>query len=301
MAAPIVIRSTDLGAPVLSGVEGSLSAIIRYAAPLLGWDIIFDAGTKIVIRAKTGSRLFVRIDDTLARGGLAPRFAEVRAYESMTDIDTGLGLVGPSYLTKSYDVNTTPREYLIVGDGTYISMVNAFRGATWAAIVYGGYWGFGDGERVFPFIDYSAFMLFGGPDNATYLTNHLVYGDLYAAKNIFYLHRSIDGTLLNVPSALVVNAAASASRLGAVAYTGKPAYPYKGQLLLGRPVTGQGSSTSTGLPHTYVPGLFDPLHVSGLITGEVITDGTDTYFPVIHQTNNIYGYALIKIAGEFRS
>lgn len=301
MAAPIVIRSTDLGAPVLSGVEGSLAAIIRYAAPLLDWDIIFDAGTKIVIRAKTGSRLYVRINDTAARGGSAPRIAEVRAYESMSNIDTGAGLVGPSYLSKSDEANTNSREYIIVGDGTFFSMCHCFFEPTWTDYAYNGsYWGFGDGIKAFPFIDYSPFVLFGGADNTAFPKN-LIYVNLYGTKSAFFLHRSVDGSQLNVPSALIANSGMSLSYLGYTVHTGKPVYPYNGQLLLGQPVTGQGSDNASGLIHTYIPGLYDPLHSSGFTTASEIVSDSDTYFPFRYTYNSSYGCGLLKLTGDFRS
>lgn len=128
MSAATIIKSTDANVPVLSGTEGSLAALIRYIAPRLGWEIMFDNGPVIVIRPqsyKGGQALLYRFDDRAARGGAAPRVAEVRAYESMSDINTGGGLVGPVYLHKSYYANTTGYTYSVIGD-TYGFFINSY-------------------------------------------------------------------------------------------------------------------------------------------------------------------------------
>lgn len=119
MSAATIIKSTDANVPVLSGTEGSLAALIRYIAPILGWEIMFDNGPVIVVRPqsyKGGHVLLYRFDDRAARGGEAPRIAEVRAYESMPDIDLGSGLVGPVYMHKSPMIGTTAQPYIIIGD-----------------------------------------------------------------------------------------------------------------------------------------------------------------------------------------
>ena len=120
MSAATVLTSAMSEMPALSGSGGSLASLIRYIAPILGWSIEFDNSTDIiVIKPQSyggGQALFYRIDDRAARGGAAPRVAEVRAYESMSDINTGAGLVGPGYIHKSYYANTTGYLYTIAGD-----------------------------------------------------------------------------------------------------------------------------------------------------------------------------------------
>ena len=120
MSAATVLTSAMSGVPALSGSGGSLAALFRYIAPILGWSIEFDNGTDIiVIRPQSyrgGQALFYRIDDRAARGGAAPRVAEVRAYESMSDINTGAGLVGPAYIQKSPTADTVSCPYTVAGD-----------------------------------------------------------------------------------------------------------------------------------------------------------------------------------------
>lgn len=119
MSAATVITSSMPNVPVLSGTEGSLAVLIRYIAPILGWEIMFDNGPVIVVRPqsyKGGQSLLYRFDDRAARGGAAPMVAEVRAYESMSNINTGAGLVGPVYVHKSHTADSVARTYVIAGD-----------------------------------------------------------------------------------------------------------------------------------------------------------------------------------------
>lgn len=87
---------------------------------------MFDNGPVIVIRPqsyKGGHALLYRFDDSAARGGSAPRVAEVRAYESMSNISTGAGLVGPAFLHKAFYNTIQSSPYTIIGDqyGFYIA------------------------------------------------------------------------------------------------------------------------------------------------------------------------------------
>lgn len=137
MTVAIVVTSAMPNVPVLSGTEGSLVSLMRYLASALGWDIIYDANNKIVIRPqpyKNGQALFFRINDRADRGGSAPRVAEIRAYESMSDIDTGAGLVGITFIHKSYYASTAAQKYYVIGDshGFFFSG-NAYRTITYDA------------------------------------------------------------------------------------------------------------------------------------------------------------------------
>lgn len=298
MAAPIVIKHTDSGVPQLSGAEGTFASILRYAAALLDWDIPFDSGTKIVLRAKTGQRLFYRVDDRSARGGNAPYSAKIEAYESMSDIDTGSGYVGPVYCTKSDAANTDSRAWLISGDATYINFASNYRNSSWGVVTYGGvYCGFGDGVSVFPGITASTALLCGCSD-AIYDSNTWALfskiEDSYYRNR--YMHRDISGANINVNAQLSHNSPFDCSLFGHVGKTNLPTYPYEGNLLLSRPVLG-----GLSFPQAFIPGLFNPLHKDGLLEGVVISDGTDTYFTVKCFYNSTYGAFLLKTGGEFRS
>lgn len=95
---------------------GTISAKL---APL-GFAKSFSGTNKAVYRSAdvTGTRMSLRVDDTGTTN------ARVVGYESMTDVDTGLGpfptaaqLSGGRYWPKSGAANTTARPWTIVGDG----------------------------------------------------------------------------------------------------------------------------------------------------------------------------------------
>jgi len=96
---PSIYTSTDAGAPQLTGQAGSLLALLRAvlvngystgatAKAPLGWTQEFSGTNKAVFRNNptTGSGYRLRIDDTQARE------ARMRAYTTMTNVDTGTGV-----------------------------------------------------------------------------------------------------------------------------------------------------------------------------------------------------------------
>lgn len=203
MTVPIIINYQDPGVPTLSGTEGSLSALLRYAAPLLGWDIIYDSGLIIVIRPKSykgGQQLYYRFDDRAARGGVAPRIAKVQAYESMSGIDTGVNLVGPTYVHKSYYTNTTAQPYRIIGDqyGMYLFMPTVYNNTTTPTNVH--YFGFSNAI----FNTQVPVCIVGGSSDSAAIDGYSMIGYEYMlisdplssyATNRLYIHRDTQGSL----------------------------------------------------------------------------------------------------------
>jgi hypothetical protein len=81
----------DIGAPVLTPSLGGIINVLKkvlvegYGDKAgLGWEIVFEQAEKIVFRNK-GTRMFVRFDHSVTNYQVF-----TRAYESMSDIDTGL-------------------------------------------------------------------------------------------------------------------------------------------------------------------------------------------------------------------
>lgn len=97
---PTIYRFNDPGAPSLSGQPGALAALLdavlvdgygvgEAAKPPLGWERKFLSPNKRVYRNNpiSGTGYFLRLDDSNAQYGL------LRGFESMTDVDSGVGLV----------------------------------------------------------------------------------------------------------------------------------------------------------------------------------------------------------------
>ncbi|WP_445391528.1 hypothetical protein [Stenotrophomonas muris] len=101
---PVVYRSTDPGAPVLNGQAGSLLALLNAilvtgygdgasSKPGAGWTRPYASSSVQVFRnsATTGSGTYLRVCDDASAATLSTGcLAQVFAYSSMSDIDTGV-------------------------------------------------------------------------------------------------------------------------------------------------------------------------------------------------------------------
>lgn len=124
---PTVYRSTDPGAPVLSGTAGSFAALMDAvlvdgygtgpdAKPGLGWVRAFSEGHKRAYQnslADGGTGMFWRIDDGYAR------YVECSGYHVMSSIDNGVDPFGNTSNAwgKSVTADSTAREWVVVGNG----------------------------------------------------------------------------------------------------------------------------------------------------------------------------------------
>lgn len=145
---PTVYRSTDPGAPVLSGTAGSFAALMDAvlvngygtgpdAKPGLGWVRAFSDGHKRAYQnslADGGTGMFWRIDDSNAQ------YVLNSAFHSMSGIDTGVDEFGGGNNAwgKSITANTTARQWVAVGNSrsVYIFVQN---GSTWSGSSYVGH------------------------------------------------------------------------------------------------------------------------------------------------------------------
>lgn len=95
--------------------DQSATGAITGKVASLGWDKAFSGTNIAVYRAQTGTRCYLRVDDT---NGVSAR---VIGYESMTDVNTGTNAFPTSTQVTGgphWDKNsaTTPRNWTIVGD-----------------------------------------------------------------------------------------------------------------------------------------------------------------------------------------
>lgn len=118
-----IYRSSDAGAPVLTGASGSLLALLDAclvngygAKPAAGWSKAFSGVNKAAYRMGGGARMYLWLDD-------APgTYANARGYQSMSDVDTGTGQFPTtaqaafSCLIKSNTADTTARTWLLFAD-----------------------------------------------------------------------------------------------------------------------------------------------------------------------------------------
>lgn len=137
--------STDASAPSLSGTAGALIALLDailingYGSytPTAGWSKAF-SGTNLAVYRSTATGatgFYLRVDDTTTT------YATVRAYESMSDVNTGTNQIGVDlYWRKSSTADATARPYAFAMDERAFNLA-----AAWAASVsYASIVTFGD-------------------------------------------------------------------------------------------------------------------------------------------------------------
>lgn len=138
--------------------DGAASGTIGVRAAPLGWEKVFSGTNKAVYRSTdvAGTRLFLRVDDA------TDKYAYVRGYEDMSDVDTGTGLFPTAAQSafgitwpKSNLASTAERPWSLLGDTRIIYLF-----AAWSATHYTAFdgWAFGDIASITPSDTYGAIL-----------------------------------------------------------------------------------------------------------------------------------------------
>lgn len=167
--------STDTSAPQLTGQSGSLKDLVRaltvgtsgvaYGTGLteklaLGWSVLFETSTKLIIQgAIGGTQIPVRIDDSGSGAG-SFREAFVFGVESATGVDsytdrfpTSAQLSAGLVWRKSNNLSSATVPWWAWGDDkTFYLMVN------WYGTIYAALYGFGDFKSIKPGDAYNFFV-----------------------------------------------------------------------------------------------------------------------------------------------
>jgi hypothetical protein len=122
-----IYKSTDAGAPVLSGVAGEFvnlwdkCLVTGYGAmAAAGWSKPYTGTNKAVFRQGTGSNQFyLRVEDYF--GSDTFRYAKCRGYEAMSAVDTGTNAFPTTAQLSEgiqfrYCDNAVPRPWVVVAD-----------------------------------------------------------------------------------------------------------------------------------------------------------------------------------------
>lgn len=137
---PTVYKSTDPGAPALTGQTGSLRDVLRAvlvngygsggdAKAGAGWTEAFSGTNVSVFRNSpiTGTGGYLRVDDSSTYAGSNARSALMRAYEAMTDVDTGTNptpsvaqVASGLLMPKSKTLDSASRAWVIIANERFI-------------------------------------------------------------------------------------------------------------------------------------------------------------------------------------
>lgn len=159
-----VYRSTDVGAPVLNGLAGSLVTVldavlvngynladadVSKRRPGAGWTKAFTATNKAVYRnlaTGTGVGDYFRVDDTGANTLALGQEARCRGYEAMTTVDVGTGLFPTAaqaangiIVRKSDATDNAARPWLVIADNRtfYLLVKSGDYGSHWSLTIFG--------------------------------------------------------------------------------------------------------------------------------------------------------------------
>lgn len=144
-----IYRSTDSGAPTLSGEAGKLINVLDAclvngygSKAAAGWTKPYSGTNKAVYRQPAGTnQQYLRVDDSNAQYGLCV------GYEAMTDVDTGTGpyptaaqMASGVYSYKSTAANTTARAWMLAtnGDIFYLFVDSSGSKTVIGGIFFGG-------------------------------------------------------------------------------------------------------------------------------------------------------------------
>lgn len=122
-----ILRSSDVGAPVLSGQAGALIGVLDELLSIgdsgTYWQKVYTGTNKAAYRADNGDRYYLRVDDSNAQYGL------VRGYATMSGVDTGTGDFPTTTQQTNYawhksnTANSTARTYLGIATDRFVLLL----------------------------------------------------------------------------------------------------------------------------------------------------------------------------------
>ena len=145
-----VYRSTDAGAPTLTGLAGSLISVLDaclvdgYGSKSpAGWSKAFFGTNKAAYRMPAGvtMRAYFRVEDGTYSG-------TIQGFETMTDVDTGPYPFpsATSYITKSTTASGASVAWLLITDGLTVYFFAYAAGSSANGVVFGEFLSFKPGD-----------------------------------------------------------------------------------------------------------------------------------------------------------
>lgn len=236
MAQFTIYKSSDGSAPSLSGTANSLRALLKAclvdgygAKAAAGWTEAYTGSNKAAFQGGSGVQHYFRVQDDAGGTGGA-REAQVRGFETMSDVDTGTGpfptnaqsaLTSNSLIArKSTTADATVRDWIVVADDRtcYVFVKTGD-----AANIYLGF-AFGEFYSLLPSDNYRSFLIARTNENNGTTTNEnldRMQFNLTAASTGHYMPRGYTGLGSSVQFGVHGDAAKSNSgttMLGAVPF-----------------------------------------------------------------------------------
>lgn len=185
---PIIYRSTDAGAPVLTGQVGTLVALLDAclvngygAKAAAGWTKHFAAANRGVYRPAAGPRHYLQVDDDGTIATAAAREARLLGFETMTALDTGTQRFPDSTTAaccrKSNTADATARPWILVADDRtfYLWITTGDNGAQRYSCGFGEFYSYLAGDTA------KTIILYRPQNNATATVDPLGLVSLNAA------------------------------------------------------------------------------------------------------------------------
>lgn len=309
--------------------DGSATGTISLKyAPAAGWEKPFSGTNKAVYRSTdpAGSRFYYRVQDT---GGTR---AEIRGYESMTDVDTGTGLF-PSVLqragngaqmSKSWAKTATAVPYLLAADARMALLCVYWSNSQYPSFFSAPIRGFGDFDALVS-ADGFASGVSAAPEGGQFANNQMegsldFASDFSATGGAAFFARPYSGMGASLPCAVNAycgrpeNKKSTQTNVisGNDGHLGDFPSELDGALRLSRCYIGEGNSTKPRanvpgvvyVPHKKVNDVFkrgDVLDGDGEFVGrKLIAVQTCGDWAYINDTTFPHGVSFIDVTGPWR-
>lgn len=286
-----IYRSSDASAPVLSGTAGTLVNVLDAclvngygAKAAAGWAKAFSSTNIAAYRAATGSRMYLRVDDTSAQE------ARISGFESMSGASAGTGqypnsaqLPGGLFVRKSETSDATARPWVVVATGTCFYFLVQSNSSDWTVATtttnLSGQFFFGDLISYKPGDLYHS-LIIGATATGTDRGNlgNIQKSMSFTAISGHYMprnHLQIGGSI-QVAKVIISDFSTAYTVIGAA--SSYPVFPdsVSGGMLLSPLVIVEGSDGGTRFAvRGLLPGLWAPLHNMPMNHADVLDGSGD--------------------------
>lgn len=227
-------RSTDAGAPVLTGAAGEYVALLKAclvdgygARAAAGWTRPYSGTNKAAFRMGGGNQFYVRVADSIDVASY--QVARARGYETMSDVDTGTGpyptdaQVGVDGQGSRYNYGGVPRPWKVFADDrTAYVFTDPLGTTTYYAAAHGDFYSYLAADA------YRCMCIAGDTGGYTDQLESLVTTDLSLSLAGHYVARDTAGTA----GALLVGKHGDAAKGSGTVLKGALSYPNLADLSL---------------------------------------------------------------------